>query len=93
MISLITLLLSNFMNFILMKQKTVACHYAPRHWYGRLLVPLSKKQCKRAPRVPREPPMLKLVYLLKKQSNVRDNQSIVCKCMRTSLLLVVVCLI
>ena len=36
--------------------------------------------------------MLKLVYLLKKQSNVRDNQSIVCKCMRTSLLHVVVCL-
>ena len=31
--------------------------------------------------VPGEPPMLKLVYLLEKQSNVRDSLSIVCKCL------------
>ena len=84
MISLITLLLSNFMNFVLMKQKTVARQYVSHRWYGQPLVPISKKQCKRAPRVPGEPPILKSLYLLKKQSNVRDSLSIVCKCMRTS---------
>ena len=70
----------------LMKQKTAACQYAPRHWYGRLSVPVSKKQCKRAPRVPGEPPMLKLVYLLEKQNKVRHSLSIVRKCMHSSLL-------
>ena len=67
-----------------MKQKIAACQYAPCHWYGRLSVLVSKKQCKRAPRDPGEPPMLKLVYLLEKQNKVRDSLSIVCKRMRRS---------
>ena len=66
----------------MMKQKIAARQYAPCHWYGRSSVPVSKKQGKRAPGVPREPLMLKSVYLLEKQNNVRDSLSIVCKCMR-----------
>ena len=78
----------------LMKQKIVARQYVPCHWDGRPSMPVSKNQCKRASKVPREPLMLKSIYLLEKQSNVRDRLSIVCKCMRTPppLLLVVVCL-
>ena len=49
-----------------MKQKTAARQYVPHHWHGRLSVPVSKKQCKRALGVPGEPPMLKSVYLLEK---------------------------
>ena len=73
-------------SYKLMKQKTAARQYAPHHWYGQLSVPVSKKQYKRAPRVPREPLMLKLVYLLEKQNKVRHSLSIVRKCMRSSLL-------
>ena len=67
----------------LMKQKIVARQYVPCHWDGRPSMPVSKNQCKRASKVPREPLMLKSIYLLEKQSNVRDRLSIVCKCMRT----------
>ena len=68
----------------LIKQKIATRQYVPCHWYGRSSVSVSKKQCKRAPRVSGEPPMLKSIYLLEKQSNVRDRLSIVCKCMHTS---------
>ena len=52
--------------YYVMKKKIVAHQYAPRHWYGQLSIPVSKKQRKREPRVPGEPPMLKSVYLLEK---------------------------
>ena len=44
--------------------------------------------------VPGEPSMPKSIYLLEKQSNVRDSLSIMCKCMHPPPLhVLVVCLI
>ena len=47
----------------MMKQNIVTRQYVPRLWYGQPAVPISKKQCKRAPRVLREPLMLKFISL------------------------------
>ena len=65
-----------------MKQIIAARQYAPRQRYGQPSVLVSKEQCKRAPEVPWELPMLKSVYLLEKLNNLRDSLSIVRKCMR-----------
>ena len=43
-----------------------ARQYVPCHWYGQPSVLVSKEQCKRAPEVPWELPILKSVYLLEK---------------------------
>ena len=68
----------------------LAYQYVPRHWYGQSSVPISKRQCKRAPGVSGEPMMSKSIYLLEKQNNVRCSLSIM---YQSPYLLFVVCLI